>query len=142
VLIGGIAVAGALAVPTAVAEFPANWPWVAQGAILVGIGGWLVWRGIRGLGPSLTALPRPRDDATLVQEGVYGRIRHPIYAGVMALGLGWALASGSLVALLAALALVVVLDLKARREEVWLAERYPDYGAYRARTRRFVPGVY
>ncbi len=40
------------------------------------------------------------------------------------------------------LVLAVVLDLKARREEAWLADRYPDYDAYRAATHRFVPGLY
>jgi protein-S-isoprenylcysteine O-methyltransferase Ste14 len=29
--------------------------------------------------------------------------------------------------------------LKSEREERWLETRYPDYAAYRARTRRFIP---
>jgi len=33
-------------------------------------------------------------------------------------------------------------DLKSRREERWLEERYPGYAAYRARTRRLIPGLY
>jgi len=35
-----------------------------------------------------------------------------------------------------------VFELKSRREELWLAERYPEYPDYRAATpRRFVPWV-
>jgi protein-S-isoprenylcysteine O-methyltransferase Ste14 len=34
------------------------------------------------------------------------------------------------------------LDLKSRREEAWLVERYPAYAEYRARTARFVAGLY
>jgi protein-S-isoprenylcysteine O-methyltransferase Ste14 len=34
------------------------------------------------------------------------------------------------------------LDLKSRREERWLEERFPEYLAYRAATRRMVPGLY
>jgi hypothetical protein len=39
--------------------------------------------------------------------------------------------------------LAVLIDLKARREETWLIERFPEYALYRARTpRRFVPWPY
>ena len=39
--------------------------------------------------------------------------------------------------------LALLFDLKARREEAWLMERFPKYAAYRARTpRRFVPWLY
>ena len=41
------------------------------------------------------------------------------------------------------LLLTVLFDLKARREEAWLIERFPEYVAYRAGTpRRFVPWLY
>ena len=36
----------------------------------------------------------------------------------------------------------VLLDLKARREEAWLSERFEGYAAYMRRTRRFIPGLY
>jgi protein-S-isoprenylcysteine O-methyltransferase Ste14 len=36
--------------------------------------------------------------------------------------------------------LALLIDLKARREETWLIERFPEYALYQARTpRRFVP---
>ena len=38
--------------------------------------------------------------------------------------------------------LLVFFDLKSRREEVWLAEQFTDYEAYRSRTRKLVPWVY
>jgi len=137
-----IAITGALAVTEAIRSWPDNWPFVIQGVILFAIGVWVVASGVRQLGDSRTAMPRPRDDATLIQDGIYAWLRHPIYAGIVALGVGWALATFSLPALVAALVLAVVLDLKARREEVWLAERYPEYPEYRSRTHRFIPGVY
>jgi hypothetical protein len=36
----------------------------------------------------------------------------------------------------------VVLDLKSRREEVWLTQKYPGYAALARRTKKFVPGIY
>lgn len=137
-----IAILGALALPAAIASWPARWPFVIQGALLLGVGGWVVIRGARHLGDSLTAMPRPRDDASLVQDGIYARVRHPMYAGVAGLGLGWAFVTLSLPALVAGLVLALVLDLKARREEEWLAERYTGYPEYQSRTHRFIRGVY
>ena len=50
---------------------------------------------------------------------------------------------GSVVGLLLTAVLVLFVELKSRREEQWLAERYPGYADYRRRTpRRFVPFVY
>ena len=98
--------------------------------------------GVRDLGLSLTPLPRPKDGANLVEEGIYGWIRHPLYAGLVLGALGWALFAASLLALAFTAALAVFLDLKSRREEVWLRERYPRYRMYARRVRRFVPRVY
>ncbi len=114
---------------------------VAGGALIVA-GVALGYLGIKDLDRSLSPLPRPRDTAVLIQDGVYRRLRHPIYAALIVLALGWGLLTASLLALALALALALLLDLKARREEVWLRERYPGYAEYAARTKRFVPGIY
>jgi protein-S-isoprenylcysteine O-methyltransferase Ste14 len=98
--------------------------------------------GVRDLGASLTPVPRPKDGAALVQRGIYSRVRHPLYLGLIIGALGWALFSASLLALAFTVALAVFLDLKARREEVWLRERYPMYAHYATRVRRFLPGLY
>jgi protein-S-isoprenylcysteine O-methyltransferase Ste14 len=78
----------------------------------------------------------------LISDGIYRRLRHPIYAGLILLALGWSLLTASVLALVLTGAFAVLLDLKARREEVWLRDRFPGYAAYAARTRRFVPGLY
>lgn len=112
------------------------------GVVLMLAGLALVAAGARRLEGSLSALPRPTPDGVHVEEGVYRRVRHPIYVGVIASALGYALFMASLAALLMVVLLAVVLDLKARREEAWLVERYPAYAAYMRRTRRFIPGLY
>jgi protein-S-isoprenylcysteine O-methyltransferase Ste14 len=115
---------------------------VGAGVLLMSLGALMVIRGVQSLGHSRTAMPYPRDDASLVTAGAYRRVRHPIYIGLIALAVGWACLTLSPFALVAAAALTVVLDLKARREEAWLVGRFPGYPAYQARTHRFIPGVY
>ena len=119
-----------------------GWIWLALGAGALGIGAWLVVRAFVDLGPNMTALPRPRTDGRLVESGIYARLRHPIYAGLILGSLGWSALTRSPAALVVALVLAAFLDAKARREEAWLVDRYPLYGAYRLRTKRFLPGIY
>ena len=91
---------------------------------------------------ALSALPRPLDTAAMVDSGAYRFVRHPIYSGLLLAAVGVALIRLSPAVALLALLLLVVLDLKRRREEDWLQERYPGYAAYRSRTRALVPFVY
>ena len=98
--------------------------------------------GVRVLGRNRTPLPEPRPEATLVQHGIYARIRHPLYASVLLSGVAWALLWQSAPALVAAAAQAVFFDAKARLEERLLAAKFPAYAAYVRRTWRFVPFCY
>jgi protein-S-isoprenylcysteine O-methyltransferase Ste14 len=107
------------------------------GLALIALSSWLL-----NDARAFSTLPRPRDDGQLVERGPYRWIRHPIYVGLILAGAGTALIRVSPLVGLLAVALTVVLDLKRRREEAWLLDRYPAYAAYRARTRAFVPFLY
>ncbi len=109
-------------------------------ALLAG-GGALALRGSRDLRAALTPLPYPRQDAELVRTGVYAKVRHPIYGGLVLAAVGFGLLTASLVALALAAVLLGFLLLKSRREEAWLMVRYPEYNAYRAETRRLIPWI-
>ncbi len=107
---------------------------------IVGLG--IAGKGLVDLRESLTPLPHPRDDAELVETGVFGRVRHPIYGGLVIGAVGWSCISGSVVALALSGVLLVFFRLKSGREEAWLRQRYPGYEAYARRTRRMIPFVY
>jgi protein-S-isoprenylcysteine O-methyltransferase Ste14 len=107
-------------------------------AIALAIRGYLDLRASR----AFTAFPYPRPDSALVETGVYRLVRHPLYAGLILGAFGIALVRASLATIVAAAVLFVVLDLKRRREEQWLSERFPGYTAYRGRTRALVPFLY
>ena len=128
---GGGAWSGALASVTSLAGLAL----MLGGLVLVG-------RGLLDLGRNLTPVPHPRDDAVLVETGVYRLVRHPLYGGIIATAFGWSLVAASPLTLLLAVVLTVFFELKSRREEAWLRSRYSGYADYSARTKRFFPHIY
>jgi protein-S-isoprenylcysteine O-methyltransferase Ste14 len=122
-------------------------PWLAPGralgAVLLAAGLLLVVLGLVQLRPAnLTAVPHPRPGGWLVETGVYAIVRHPVYTGLIAAAIGWGLLRASAPALVLGLVLGLFFDLKARREERWLAAAYPGYAAYRRRVSKLVPFLY
>lgn len=115
-------------------------PWLrASGTVLRGLGvAAIAWGGLQ-LGRAASVHPEPTGAAVLRVDGAYRWVRHPIYAGVLVLGVSIAATSASAAKVLVALALTMVLNAKARSEERLLACRFPAYPDYAARTPRFVP---
>lgn len=91
------------------------------------------------LGRSLTANPVPKEDGELVTSGLYARVRHPIYFGLLLLAAGAVLDAGWWPQLVIALMLYVLLNIKAQFEESLLQKKYPAYKAYALKTPRFFP---
>ncbi len=124
------------------------WPGLAGlaarglGLLLGLVGAALASAGVFRLGQNLSVLPHPKDDAALVEGGVYALVRHPIYAGIIIGALGWALLTNSLLALGLAVVLLVFFDVKSRREERQLLARFPGYADYQRRVRKFFPFIY
>ena len=136
-----VAAAGAVTLERIAGRF-AYHPGVAlAGLALVGAGLVLNHRARRVLGPHWAALVQVRAGHTLVQHGPYAHVRHPIYAAIL-----WFLAAAVLTHrspanfALGALG-AAMLAVRIAAEERLLAERYPEYAAYAARTKRVVPFV-
>jgi protein-S-isoprenylcysteine O-methyltransferase Ste14 len=110
--------------------------------VLLGLAAGMGLAGAFALGKRLSPFPRPAPDVPLIQTGIYGVIRHPLYSSVMCGLWGWALLWGSVPAGGASLLAMVFFGLKARREERWLRERFPAYADYEQRVKRFIPWVY
>jgi protein-S-isoprenylcysteine O-methyltransferase Ste14 len=97
---------------------------------------------LRRLRPSITASGALKPEGALVTSGPYRFVRHPIYTAQMLLTFGWSLALGGWLTSLCAIALIVVVNFKSLKEERRLLQRFPEYRAYQARTRKFVPFIY
>ncbi|MCG6155560.1 methyltransferase family protein [Rubinisphaera margarita] len=113
-----------------------HWTAVVLGALL------LIWAVLTMRLRYVSVLPELRANARLVANGPYRWLRHPMYS---------ALALSSVATIVPDLfswrtvvwiALMFVLDTKARREEAALHARFPDYGEF-CRTRwRWIPFLY
>lgn len=109
------------------------------GVVLLVIGAGVFLAGVLALRRNLTPFPKPGAGAQLVRHGIYGSIRHPLYSSVMAGAMGWTLVWQSWPGLLAAACLIPFFFAKARREERWLREAFPEYAEYERRVGGFVP---
>ena len=104
---------------------------------------WLLWRSHADLGTNFSVKLEIQQRHGLVTEGVYGRIRHPMYAA------HWLWAVAQLLLLHNWIAgpafLVAFLPMYLRRvphEEQMMLDEFPEeYGAYMERTGRMIPRV-
>lgn len=119
--------------------FPPIWPeWVRIAGLpilLAGLG-LGIWAG-RTLGTALTPYPHPSEKGTLVDQGPYRFVRHPMYVGGLLAFLGYGCIS-SIPATAVVPLLAVLWHFKARVEERHLSERFPAYDDYRRRVLRGV----
>jgi protein-S-isoprenylcysteine O-methyltransferase Ste14 len=112
-----------------------RWPFAAAavGCLLLTIDCW------RRMGRSWR-MDISDSNTALVTEGLFARIRHPIYAFSIAMMIATAivLPTGAMIAIAAVH--VVLMNVKARREEAHLARLHGDaYARYVQRTGRFLP---
>jgi protein-S-isoprenylcysteine O-methyltransferase Ste14 len=110
------------------------------GLLLMGIS--LIVAGIFKLGGNLTAVPYPKEQSTLVEKGPYQLVRHPIYSGAIFAAFGWAFWVRGWFTVGYAIILFVFFDVKARREEQWLKEKFSGYVEYQKRVRKLIPFLY
>jgi protein-S-isoprenylcysteine O-methyltransferase Ste14 len=112
------------------------------GVVLVALGAALGGWALLVMGRHLRIMPEPAADAQLRRRGPYRLIRHPMYSALVLAAAGWLPCDFSWARLACLAALLPVLVFKAAWEERMLGEKFPDYAAYRAATRRFIPWVW
>src|SRR5512138_2070245 len=124
-------------------QFPFTWLGTAVGSFLLVAGVLLFVAALFRLGPNLTPVPYPKEQGTLIETGPYRLVRHPIYSGVILSVFGWAFLVHGWITLGYAIVILVFLDIKSRREEQWLKEKFRDYDAYQRHVvHRLIPFLY
>jgi protein-S-isoprenylcysteine O-methyltransferase Ste14 len=112
------------------------------GLVLLAAGlGFAIWARVH-IGRNWGTPMSQKDDAELVTSGPYRLVRHPIYSGVLAAGVGTAVALNWSWLIAVALAAVYFVY-SATVEERDLAEQFPgSYPAYRRSTKMLVPFMF
>ncbi|MDX1931026.1 MAG: isoprenylcysteine carboxylmethyltransferase family protein [Capsulimonadales bacterium] len=113
------------------------------GGLTIAVGAFFLAAGVGALGRQLTPLPAPGEGGTLITEGIFGRVRHPMYGGILLTGIGTALGDPTPLRWLLTALLWTFFDRKAAVEERWLRQRFGSdrYDAYAARTGRLLPRI-
>ena len=121
-------------------NLPLAWTLTGLGLTLVVAGTVVNLLGRLALGRNWANQATVYEHQTLVTSGVYRWLRHPLYASLIWLSVGCAVAWWNLAALAATLLVFLpAMHYRAGLEEALLAERFPDYAAYQAATGRFLP---
>ena len=94
------------------------------------------------LGRNWSAEVTFKRDHELIESGPYALARHPIYTGLLAMGLGTVLYYGRVIGLVVLVGACGALWWKARQEERIMSQHFPDaYADYKARVRAIIPFV-
>jgi protein-S-isoprenylcysteine O-methyltransferase Ste14 len=118
--------------------------WCGFGFVFIISGLIIRWASILQLGKSFTVNVAITDSARLKTDGLYQRIRHPSYTGLLAVIMGFAFVMSSIYSFIAFVAPVFLSVLyRIRIEEKILINEFGDsYLEYKRRTKRIIPGIY
>ena len=94
------------------------------------------------LGTNWSGTVTLKDDHELIRKGLYRRIRHPIYTGILIGVLGTGMIYGQLRGLLCFVILYLTFYFKAKREESFLHQEFgPNFVEHQRQTGMFWPKI-
>jgi len=126
------------------AEYPLRAGALVAGIACLAVGLWFFHRSHADLGTNWSITLEVREQHRLITDGVYRRIRHPMYMALLLYSVGQALVIPNWVAGPSYLiAFGILFTFRVRAEERMMLDQFGDqYAAYMARTKRLVPGVW
>ena len=133
----GLFIAYCFEVPALSFPVPKPVEWLGWGGAV--LGGLIVVLALLQLNTNLSPFPKPKANGHLVDTGLYGWVRHPIYTGIIIGSIAYAIGQGSGGKLLVAVLLTALFHYKARYEEKLLRAHFDRYPEYTQRTGRFFP---
>ena len=94
------------------------------------------------LNRNISPFPTPKNNAVLLQNGLFKLVRHPIYCGIILLFIGYSLYQNSIFKLIISLLLMILFYFKTQYEEQQLQRKCPEYESYKSNTGKFFPKFY
>ena len=93
------------------------------------------------LNKNLSPFPSPKENSELITSGLFSKIRHPIYSGILLLAFSFALYQNSGFKILISFFLSILFYFKTGYEEKLLSLKFPEYKNYKMNTGRFLPKI-
>ena len=91
------------------------------------------------LRPSLRISPIPKNGAQFISQGVYKYVRHPMYLGLLSIGMALAANASNAIGWGLYLLLIATLNVKANFEDQLLREIHPESFHYQMHTSKILP---
>jgi len=115
--------------------------WLGMSVLLFGVlfGVWTIQYNRLG---NFNIRPELKEGCALITTGPYRLVRHPMYTSVLLMSLGLAISTPIYLEWSSFLLLILVLALKAVREEYLWCEENAAYREYMDNSKRFIPFIY
>lgn len=128
----------------AFADYPLRPVPLVVGSVMIVVGLWLFHRSHSDLGTNWSISLELREQHRLIAQGVYRRVRHPMYSALLIYSIGQALVLPNWLAGPSYLvAMLLIVALRMRPEERMMLDKFGgEYENYMAATKRLIPGLW
>jgi protein-S-isoprenylcysteine O-methyltransferase Ste14 len=117
--------------------------WISWASAVVFLLGYLLYAEVLRENEWLSRTVEVQEGQSVVDTGLYGVVRHPMYMSTLVLFLSMPLVLGSVISFFIMLAYVPIIALRIRNEEQVLEKGLKGYAEYRQRVRwRVIPFVW
>ncbi|MDD9895477.1 MAG: isoprenylcysteine carboxylmethyltransferase family protein [Gammaproteobacteria bacterium] len=124
-------------------EWSATPLWIQVIGFLLVVGGYLFATLVMKQNSFAARTVRVEESQQLVDTGLYGVVRHPMYTGVVAMYAGTPIALGSWYGLAPLLIFIICLQVRMQNEEQVLTNELEGYSDYKQRVHwRLIPGIW
>ncbi len=95
------------------------------------LGSILIIFSIKELRKHISPMPKPKENSILITNGIYSKLRHPMYYALIIISIGFLLKNLSIYNLTLTLLLGMVIKCKIKLEEEYLINKFKKYKTYR-----------
>ena len=86
---------------------------------------------VKELWKSLSPMPRPKENSTLITSGIYRLFRHPMYYSLIIISFSFFIKSLTIYNLILSILLTFIISNKIKIEEEYLTKKFHNYTSYK-----------
>ena len=117
--------------------------WAVIGATILFLAAYLLYAEVLRENTYLSRTIKVQENQKVIDTGLYGIVRHPMYSATLLLFLSMPLVLGSVYAFLIFLAYPLIIAKRIRHEEAFLEKELPGYAEYKQKVKyRIIPFIW